>query len=778
MGQLFSLYSVNYVIFSNMRLLLIHIFLLLSIVIHGQNLVRNPGFEQNNYHCRKDTAPIIRNWNQCCLYWRDPSNVGSTVNGSCYFTPCTYWSGSFSPPHVFFNDYQQPKEGRSFTFINNFPFPKDTNGSGYRNYVQGQLIVPLIKSKFYYGWFYICAYYYSGSNRSVDVSRAAISALGMYLSPDSVVPRFRFNGQHYWHASPQIQNPSNRFITDTMNWTRIDGVFRAQGGEQYIGIGNFLPFSQTKHVKLYGDTGSLLYTCPYYLDDVGVIAVPEPKIGFKDTILCPGVKLLLHAHLPNTHTHWQDGSKGDSFLITKPGIYWVETDSFGSITRDSVNIGYNTGDSIKANYDIDKPVVCIGQKVNLINKSTNAEYITWYTDNKKIDSTQNITITYSAPGWHSIKMQISNKQGCILTENYPRAVFVCDTFSASFSISDTLTCAPANITFVATAEQKDYPFTYTWDFNDGTKGNGQIIIHQFGDIGNKDKRIRLLVSNGYCADTVSRLIHFIGLDKKTDFPTLRLATVSDNNDCIKLLWNKLKLAKTYTVLRSVNKIDFGAIGKTDDTFYMDHDTKVSETSYWYKIIAEDTCGNTSGYSNIARSILLKGNVAGNDSFASLIWNNYEGYPIKQYDLLRDAASPAYYSGNQLQYTDAYFYYEGFNSHTYRVYALENALNGLVSQSNSITFYYHPYVWTPNVFSPQKDGVNDTYKIVTSGINSLHLRILNRWGELIYESNGKDAGWDGYWKGMEAPEGVYMFQIYAQAANGSWLTKSGTIHLIR
>lgn len=82
---------------------------------------------------------------------------------------------------------------------------------------------------------------------------------------------------------------------------------------------------------------------------------------------------------------------------------------------------------------------------------------------------------------------------------------------------------------------------------------------------------------------------------------------------------------------------------------------------------------------------------------------------------------------------------------------------------------------PNVFTPNNDGINDCY-----GINHIELRgecnrlfIYNRWGLLIYDSNKNGSCWNGYWKGEQAPEGVYFYLLQHKQK-----THHGTISLIR
>ncbi|WP_417589798.1 PKD domain-containing protein [Owenweeksia hongkongensis] len=82
---------------------------------------------------------------------------------------------------------------------------------------------------------------------------------------------------------------------------------------------------------------------------------------------------------------------------------------------------------------------------------------------------------------------------------------------------------------------------------------------------------------------------------------------------------------------------------------------------------------------------------------------------------------------------------------------------------------------PNSFTPDGDGINDQFEIFGESCKgSDYMRIYNRWGQLIFETNSPfDTFWDGTYKGKPVPQGVYTFSL----KTGEEVTKN-TVLLIR
>ncbi|WP_323757820.1 gliding motility-associated C-terminal domain-containing protein [Roseivirga sp.] len=70
---------------------------------------------------------------------------------------------------------------------------------------------------------------------------------------------------------------------------------------------------------------------------------------------------------------------------------------------------------------------------------------------------------------------------------------------------------------------------------------------------------------------------------------------------------------------------------------------------------------------------------------------------------------------------------------------------------------YPSLFVPNIFTPDGDGINDTFKPISPCIVNYQITIFNRWGQPIFisETGGE---WDGTQEGKDLPAGVYIYRI--------------------
>jgi len=85
---------------------------------------------------------------------------------------------------------------------------------------------------------------------------------------------------------------------------------------------------------------------------------------------------------------------------------------------------------------------------------------------------------------------------------------------------------------------------------------------------------------------------------------------------------------------------------------------------------------------------------------------------------------------------------------------------------------------PNAFTPGS-GPNNILSIIKLGEATLHyFRIFNRWGNMVFETDDIDAGWDGTYHGTPQPFDVYVYMVEAVTNTGAVFHKNGNVTLIR
>lgn len=119
---------------------------------------------------------------------------------------------------------------------------------------------------------------------------------------------------------------------------------------------------------------------------------------------------------------------------------------------------------------------------------------------------------------------------------------------------------------------------------------------------------------------------------------------------------------------------------------------------------------------------------------------------------------------------------------YRVTAVQKSNNQILSISNEAAIIPAAVLYIPNAFTPNGDGLNDSFGCIGEGITEYTLQIFDRWGSLIFESSDMKVQWDGNYKNELAPTGVYVYKVRAvgPGMNGSikkQINKAGSVTLV-
>lgn len=108
-----------------------------------------------------------------------------------------------------------------------------------------------------------------------------------------------------------------------------------------------------------------------------------------------------------------------------------------------------------------------------------------------------------------------------------------------------------------------------------------------------------------------------------------------------------------------------------------------------------------------------------------------------------------------------------------------------SCSYTDSIYVNSYIcnknafFTPNVFSPDGDGINDYFQIAYEEdiANILEVRIYDRLGTLLFQTSSGTA-WDGTFNGKSLSSDIYLYTIDIKLPDNTYTTIAGNISLIR
>jgi hypothetical protein len=282
------------------------------------NYVNNGSFEER-YDCNMP-GHLTK-----AKYWMGIDSI------SCagYFSSCP---GLNTVPLNGFT-YQWPKHGDSYIHATYFCVPPTCSPHSNRCYQRNRL-----KQNLQSGKAYCVKFYVNISNNSTY----GMDGFGAYFGDNSIdtitKPYIPLT-----YLTPQVQNPNNNIITDTLNWTLITGTFVASGHEKFMLIGNFKSDAATNSV-LINPTYSPAIATDVCIDDVSCIELDLPAYAGPDRSIIPGDSAFI-------------GREPD-FAID-PGCYWYRLP--GMVPLDTIS-GLWVKPSVTTTYVVKQVLDCSAEK--------------------------------------------------------------------------------------------------------------------------------------------------------------------------------------------------------------------------------------------------------------------------------------------------------------------------------------------------------------------------------------------------------------------------------
>jgi gliding motility-associated-like protein len=260
--------------------------------------------------------------------------------------------------------------------------------------------------------------------------------------------------------------------------------------------------------------------------------------------------------------------------------------------------------------------------------------------------------------------------------------------------------------------------------------------------------------------------------------------VSDGSDQIEVRGNPPTTGATpidykVIVLRNTdNQGDFEEVATLQKSIvFVDEKVNPLQHSYCYQLIYENSCGNRSEPTPSICSIHLYSN-----SSTTIDWtaaspfmvdvSRYEIYPVDEQGNL--IGFPFQAGGNTTFSPD----FDDPNQQLFRYRIAAYGPGVGPSFSNFFTFTRNAQIYVPDAFSPNDDGINDTFVPQGLFVDTFQMTIFNRWGESLFQTANGNEGWNGTIQGQAAPQGIYVYKITFTDSLGQQFVKAGSVTLLR
>ncbi|UYQ94450.1 gliding motility-associated C-terminal domain-containing protein [Chitinophaga horti] len=172
------------------------------------------------------------------------------------------------------------------------------------------------------------------------------------------------------------------------------------------------------------------------------VVAPPVKRPTRTLSLCVGGNLLLSTPTPNAINTWNTGATTESITVTTPGVYWVDKERFGCLTRDSFVV-----QSHAADFSFEQDL-CSPFRVRLTDLTTDVVSRTWDFGNGSTGNAGVANAVYPGNGTYTVTLNVRTQNGCALQVIKP--VPVQQIIANVIGNGDTVVCAGADVTLLAT----------------------------------------------------------------------------------------------------------------------------------------------------------------------------------------------------------------------------------------------------------------------------------------------------------------------------------------
>ena len=465
--------------------------------------------------------------------------------------------------------------------------------------------------------------------------------------------------------------------------------------------------------------------------------------------------------------------KNYKHIYTSPGIYDVSLliTNYAGCKDTLVKKEYVQVDGPIGQITYLKDSVCLPDENELLINVQNTEYYTINYDDGTIISydynlhPDSVVYSYKYGGIFQPTFDLIDFEGCIFRLPLPSKILV-DSISSLFETSSDIICDVSNIPFENTSRYALTP-EFHWDFGDTTLSNEVSPIHSY----EKDSTynvILILNSPIGCKDTSLKSLRVYNNPK----PRLKLlntdfCTPSETEFQLNYGNNKFTPDSTYFLINNSEKI------MGDSAFYTFLDTGLQKTKFVIHF-GEGNC--------IIDSVLnLKFHIRPEAKFTSSSSTISIEEPTVIFKNQSTNATSWNWDFNDLDTSEIKnpgHRYESAGLYDVRLIVSNDGgcFDTLIQQ---IGVAPENFVKLPSGFSPNGDGKNETFQILSAGsFDLVSFKIFNRWGNIVFETSDIEESWDGKRKGKNQNSGTYVYYITGKDKDGDLIERHGNFILLR
>lgn len=121
----------------------------------------------------------------------------------------------------------------------------------------------------------------------------------------------------------------------------------------------------------------------------------------------------------------------------------------------------------------------------------------------------------------------------------------------------------------------------------------------------------------------------------------------------------------------------------------------------------------------------------------------------------------------------------YNAQVQYLITIRLSIGCVITDTLLVRMFKEREIHVPKGFSPNGDGKNDVLYPRVVGIKALrYFKIYNRWGQLVFQTDQINAGWDGVYRGAKQPSETYVWSAEGIDIDDQVIRRNGTFILIR